>query len=262
MNQLKIFLFSLSLICTLAGNAQKTNATVINDFVVTIHEETVNKILAAVGDISGTNDYEVMLIKGKYHWTIKNPKIAIRPDSSNFFCDAIVKCGPFDYKTPVVGDVKISYDPVKNLIYIKITRAIFELYTMVFNKKIHIKDIHLEDYFKEPFTFEGPQTLQTDMDFSMPDSAVKKVYIKPTDCKMDVKWKEICTSCEMAASDKPFKPVVKPGSPANGVNAITASGTSTVKAVGTSNQSTKTSTANPIKSTTVAPTTTNSTKVK
>lgn len=262
MNRFKIILLLFGFIWASTSNAQKTNTTVINDFVVTIHEETVNKILAAVGDISGTNDYEVMLIKGKYHWTIKNPKISIRPDSSNFFCDAIVKCGPFDYKTPVVGDVKISYDPVKNLIYIKITRAIFELYTMVFNKKIHIKDIHLEEYFKDPFTFEGPQTMQTDMDFSMPDSTIKKIYIKPTDCRMDVKWKEICTSCEMAASDKPFKPAIKPASPANGVSTTTAAGTSTVKAVGTATQSTKTSTNNSVKSTTVAPTTTNTTKGK
>ncbi len=195
----------LLLSITDSNYAQINKTKTINDFVVTLHEETLNKVLAALGDISGANDYEVMLIKGKYHWTIKNPRIAIRPDSSNFFCDALVTCGPFDYKTKVVGDVKIYYDNTKNLINVKITRAIFELYTMVFNKKIHIKDIHLEDYFKDPFSFEGPQTMETDMQFTMPDSTIKKIYIKPTDCRMDIKWKEICTSCEVAISDKPFK---------------------------------------------------------
>lgn len=241
----KILITFLFLNSTLILSAQKTNTTVINDFVVTLHEETVNKILLALGEISGTNDYEVMLIKGKYQWTIKNSKISIRPDSSNFYCDALVKCGPFDYKTQVIGDVKISYDHVKNLINIKITRAIFELYTMVFSKKIHIKDIHLEDYFKEPFTFEGPQTMETSMDFTMPDSTVKKIYIKPTDCRMDVRWKEICTSCEMMVSDKPFKPtkIILPVD-ATKTGTTTSVKTSTVKSNSTSTVSPKTGTVN------------------
>lgn len=185
----------------------------INDFAVSLHEETVNKVLAAVGDIKGTNDYEVMLIKGKYHWTIKNPRINIRPDSSDFMCDALVSVGPFDYKTSVVGNVKIAYDNEKNVIYIKITRAIFELYTMVFGAKVHIKDIHLEEYFKDPFEFEGPKTMATDMEFTMPDSTVKKIYVQPTDCKMELKYKEICTACEVVASDKPIKQAIKVNPP-------------------------------------------------
>ncbi len=192
--------------------AQKKTSTTtipINDFAVSLHEEAVNKVITAIGDISGTNEYEVMFIKGKYHWLMRNAKINIRPDSSNFTCDAFVTCGPFAYKTQVVGDVKITYDNIKNLIYIKISRAIFELYTMVFEKKVHIKDIHLEDYFKEPFAFDGPKTMATDMQFTMPDSSIKKIYIQPTDCKMELKWKEICTACEIAVADKPFKPQIK-----------------------------------------------------
>jgi len=181
----------------------------INDFSVSLHEETVNKVLAAVGDISGMNNYDVMLIHGKYHWIIKNPKINIRPDSSDFTCDAFVNVGPFNYTTTVVGNVKITYDNEKNLIYIRISRAIFELYTMFFGKKVHIKDVHLEEYFKEPFAFEGPRSMATDMEFTMPDSTVKKIYVQPTECKMELKWKEICTACEVIASDKPFKPVIK-----------------------------------------------------
>lgn len=210
---ISIQLLSFSLIAqkqkTIAPVQKKKQVKEINDFVFSLHEETVNKVLAAVGDINGTNDYEVMLIKGKYHWTIQNPKINIRPDSSQFNCDALVKTGPFDYKTQVVGDVKITYDNDKNLIYIKISRAIFELYTMLFGKKIHIKDIHLEEYFKEPFAFEGPKTMATDMEFTMPDSTKKKIYILPSDCRMQLKMKEICTSCEIIASDKPLIPAIK-----------------------------------------------------
>jgi len=93
---------------------------IINDFSVVLHEEAVNKIIAAIGDIKGTNDYEVLLISGKYHWTVQNPKINIRPDSSDFTCDALVNVGPFDYKTQVIGNVKITYDDQKNLIFINV----------------------------------------------------------------------------------------------------------------------------------------------
>lgn len=203
-----IFLFILFSF-SVFGQTTRSVTPVINDFAVVLHEESINKVIAAIGDIKGTNDYEVLLISGKYHWTVKNPKINIRPDSSDFTCDALVNVGPFDYKTQVVGNVKITYDNEKNLIYIKISRAIFELYTVILSKKIHIKDIHLEDYFKEPFAFEGPRTMATDMEFMMPDSTMKKIYVQPTACKMELRWKEICTSCEIVAADKPFKPVLK-----------------------------------------------------
>lgn len=184
-----------------------------NDVTMSLHEEAINKVFTAVGEIKGSSDYEVMLIKGKYYWKIVNPKINLKPDSSDFTCDAKVEVGPFKYSTQVVGNVKVSYDSKKNEIIIKITRAIFELYTVVFEKKIHIKNIHLEEHFKEPFIFEGPRTLATDMEFTMPDSTKKKIYVQPADCEMRVKMKEICTECEIAASDKPFKTTIRPVAP-------------------------------------------------
>lgn len=187
----------------------RVNSQVYNDFAVVLHEETINKVFTAIGEISGKNDYEVLLIKGTYTWTIVNPRINLKPDSSDFTCDAKVDVGPFNYKTKVVGNVKISYDNKKNEISIRITRAIFELYTMVLGKKLHIKDIHLEEHFKDPFVFEGPRSFATDMTFTLPDSTVKKVYVQPTECMMKVVKQSIVTSCEIAASDKPFKTVVK-----------------------------------------------------
>jgi hypothetical protein len=182
---------------------------VYNDFAVVLHEETINKVFTAIGQISGKNEYEVLLVKGTYTWTIVNPKINLKPDSSDFTCDAKVDVGPFNYKTKVVGNVKIGYDNKKNEISIRITRAIFELYTMVLGKKLHIKDIHLEEHFKDPFVFEGPKSFATDMTFTLPDSTVKKIYVQPTECMMKVVKQTIVTSCEIAASDKPFKTVVK-----------------------------------------------------
>lgn len=183
------------------------------DFAFILHENTINKVFTAIGEIKGTNEYEVLYIKGHYDWTVINPKINLMPDSSSFTCDAKVNVGPFNYKTQVVGHVKIVYDNAKNQISIKIARAIFELYTMVFGKKVHIKDIHLEEYFKDPFVFEGPKSFATDMEFTMPDSTMKKIYVQPTDCIMKVVKQSIVTSCDVAASDKPFKSTVKPQLP-------------------------------------------------
>ena len=188
-----------------------------NDFSVSLHEEAVNKVLVALGDIRGTSAYEVMLINGTYTWTIRNPKINIRPDSSYFTCDALVNVSLFDYKSKVVGEVKISYDNEKNLIYVKISRAIFELYTMIFGKKVHIRDIHLEDYFKEPFAFEGPRTITTQMEFPMPDSSRKKIFIQPTECRMELKWKEICTACEISACEVAGPAVIQVSPPIEAV---------------------------------------------
>lgn len=158
-----------------------------------------------IGDISGKSEYDVMMLKGTYNWAISNPKINLLPDSSNFTCDAKVLVGPFSYQSQVVGHVKISYDTKTNHIFIQITRAIFELYTMLLGSKVHIKDIHLEKYFKEPFVFDGPKGYTTNMSFTMPDSTVKKIYIQPSDCVMKVIKEAIITSCEILASNQPFK---------------------------------------------------------
>jgi hypothetical protein len=177
----------------------------LNDFTVILNEEMINKVFGAIGEIKGSNDYEVMLMKGKYDWMVRNPKILIRPDSSHFTCDATVEVGIFSYSTPVFGDVKINYENKKNEIQVKITRAIFELYTMFFGKKVHIKDIDLADYFKDPFVFEGPKSLATDFEFLMPDSTLKKIYVLPSDCGMQIRHMEIVTTCEVVVSDKPPK---------------------------------------------------------
>lgn len=224
----------------------------LNDFSFTLHEETVNKVFLAIGEISGTNDYEVMFVSGKYHWKVVNPQIQIRPDSSQFICDALVNVGPFNYKTNVKGDVKITYDKVKDKIEIKIVRAIFELYTMVLDKKVHIKDIHLEDNFKEPFMFDGPRSYGTSMDVSLPDSVVKKIYIQPSDCEVKIRWQEVYSVCEVIVSDKPLKyPLSTPTPKVSTTPTLTSKGTSAKTATIGSSATTKSVTPAPTK--TVAP---------
>lgn len=212
---MKVFLF---LICIIIVPKTFFSQKMYNDFSVLLHEETINKVFTAIGEISGKNEFEVLLIKGHYKWTIVNPKINLLPDSSDFTCDAKVTVGPFKYSTQVTGNVKIGYDNELNEISIKITKAIFELYTVILGKKIHIKDIHLEDYFKDPFTFEGPKSFATDMSFTLPDSTVKKIYVQPTECIMKVEKQMIVTSCEVIASDKPIDKKVKVKPPIQAVD--------------------------------------------
>ena len=196
-------MYKVFLLLLLSGSLFAQNKTP-NDFTVVIHEETVNKILKTIDSINGTKDYEVVFIKGKYHYVAKNFTIKIRPDSSQFSCDVKVKVGPFNYRTTVPGDVKISYNKTTNQIQIKVVRAIFELYTNVLGKKIHIKDIDLAENFKEPFSFEGPKTMTTDFDYTMPDGKIKKIYMQPTDCDLKIKWQEIIANFELEACDVPF----------------------------------------------------------
>lgn len=181
-----------------------------NDFAFVLSERAVNKVFTAIGEINGKSEYEVLgIIKGHYNWKVLNPKINFKPDSSDFTCEAKVEVGPFGYKSEVLGHIKIGYDDKTNLISIKITDAVFELYTVVLKKKIHIKDIHLEEYFKDPFLFEGPKTMATDMKFTMPDSTVKQIYVQPTICVMKVVKQAIKTMCDITAQDKPFKKEMK-----------------------------------------------------
>lgn len=194
-----IFLFLVQFSFVLVGQ----NA---NDFAFVLSERAVNKVFTAIGEINGKSEYEVLgIIKGHYNWKVINPKINFKPDSSDFTCDAKVEVGPFGYKSQVLGRVKINYDNKSDLISIKITNAVFELYTMVLGKKIHIKDIHLEDYFKDPFLFEGPRSFATDMSFTMPDSTLKQIYVQPTQCVMKVSKQLIKISCDIEAQNKPFK---------------------------------------------------------
>jgi hypothetical protein len=194
-----------TLLLLILCNAMIAQKKIPSDFSITIHEESINKIITTIGPITGSSKYDIYVTDINYTWTLENPHIQVRPDSSQFVCDVKVEAGIIKYNTQVHGDVKITYDPVTNQIQIKIARAIFELYTKLFGKKIHIKDIDLADNFKEPFVFDGPQTMNTDFDFTMPDNIIKKVYVQPLNCTIELKWKEILVLFDIEACDTPFK---------------------------------------------------------
>jgi hypothetical protein len=178
-----------------------------NDMRVVIHEEMLNKMLAALGTISGKEPYSALLMKDTCYWTLINPKIRLHPGKADFETNVNVKAGPFNYTTPVKGNVAVTYDRVKNVINVKIETAIMELYTKILGKKIHIKDIDLADQFDEPFTFDGPTATESEMEFPMPDGTTKVLVMRTTDCDLRVEEKMIVVPCEMEFLPKP---VIKP----------------------------------------------------
>lgn len=176
-----------------------------NDMRIVIHEEMLNKMLAALGNISGKEPYSALLVKDTCYWTLIGPKIRLHPGKADFETNVNVKAGPFNYTTPVKGNVAVTYDRVKNVINVKIESAIMELYTKVLGKKIHIKDIDLADQFTEPFTFDGPTATESEMEFPMPDGTTKVMVMRTSDCDLSVVEDMILVPCEME-----FLPKVQP----------------------------------------------------
>jgi hypothetical protein len=207
---LRSLICALLLAAALPSTAQQTNLTPGNDLKVLLHEESINKMFAAIGSISGSSDYEVLFFKGKYDWTMMNSKIVLKPGKGDFITDVRVEAGLINYTTQVVGNVDIWYDYKTNLINVKVTRAVFEIYTKIFGKKVHIKDIDLAEYFAEPLTFEGPMTLNTDMTFTMPDGKTKKIYCWPSKVDLKVLENFIEVSCRLEFSEKLFVPPTQP----------------------------------------------------
>jgi hypothetical protein len=176
-----------------AAFAQEKN----DDIKVILHEQTLNKLFTALGPVYGSDTYTFLLVKGTYHWTLLNPHIELRDSSAEYVADVAVETGPFNYKSKVKGKVSITYAADSNKIIIRITEAILPLYTKVFGTEVHIKDIDLALSYKDPFVFDGPLSIRTDMDFSMPDGNVRRVHAIPVHCGLIVKDHKIVVACDI-----------------------------------------------------------------
>lgn len=192
------------LVCVRPALAQR------NDLTIQIHEETLNKMLSAVGDINGSNPYEVAFVKGVYHWTLIKPTIYLTTDSAKFRTDAKVEVGLFNYTDEVVGKVTINYIPKTNKIAIQVVDAPFEIYTTIFGKKIVLKKIQIANYFKTPFLFEGPMTMTSAMEFMMPDSSIKKLIATPSQCDIKIVPQLIMVSTELEFIPLPLPRLITP----------------------------------------------------
>ncbi len=174
----------------------------LNDINVVIHQETLNKLVVALGEVKGDSEYDFMFMTWHYQWSVLKSAFELMPGKANFISDVKVDVGPFTYSSKVNGNVDVTYDIKTNLISIKVKEAVFELYTVIFGKKYHIKDINLADYYQTPFTFEGPMSIETEMEFMMPDNTIKKLYARATNCILTVQDKKIVVASEIDFFDK------------------------------------------------------------
>lgn len=180
-----------------------------NDLKVILHEEMINKSLAALGNITGKEPYKVLFVEDTFQWTLISPKIYLHPGKSEFVTDVNVTAGPFSYSTPCTGDVLIWYDRTKNLINVKVTRAIVGIYTKVFGVKQHIKDIDLASHFEDPFVFTGPAATTSEMPMEMPDGSVKILEMVTTSCDIIIQEDVLVVPCEVEFKEKIVPPVKK-----------------------------------------------------
>jgi hypothetical protein len=201
----KIALFILLLYGVLRLQAQP-----LNDLEVVIHQETLNKMVKALGEVKGNSEYEFLFMTWHYQWSVLKSSFELMPGKATFISDVKVDVGPFSYTSQVVGNVDVAYEMKTNLISVKVKQAVFELYTVVFGKKIHIRDVDLASYYQTPFTFEGPMTMETVMEFTMPDSTIKKLYARPTQCTVTVIDRKIVVASEVDFFDKSMYQIKKP----------------------------------------------------
>jgi hypothetical protein len=167
------------------------------DLIVTIHENVLNKMFKAIGQIKGTSSYSFMFMEGTYDWTLINPQFRIHPGKVDFLTDVRVTVGKYNYLLHVSGNAETCYQPENNLIFVEITDAKFPLNIMFFGKVQHLWDVDLAKYFETPFTFEGPLSIGTEFVFPMPDNTTKTIYAHPVNCGVKIAEKRIIVSAEM-----------------------------------------------------------------
>ena len=179
------------------GYGQAPDATVI------IHQNMLNAFLDAVGPVSGTKDFNFLSVKGKYTWTLSNARIELLPGHAKFLADANIKAGPVSYSSPAVGNVGVRYDPRENRIKISIEHAVFEVYTKIFGRKIHIANVDAAEFYHPRFEFSGPRPVDTSVRVRLPDDREKMLYIIPVSQEMRIEDRAIVVTSHMVFSDRP-----------------------------------------------------------
>ena len=168
-----------------------------NDLLVVMHQETLNKLLTAIGEIAGNAEYKVVGITGHYTWKLNSTQINLLKDSAFFSTDVTVETGFNTYTDHINGKMSITYDKKTNLISVKVADAVFELRVSVLGKEFKIKRVQIADYLSSPFTFEGPKTVNNEMTFTMPNGEVKRLSVRPSSLTMRIVDKQIIVASEL-----------------------------------------------------------------
>ncbi|MBC8343098.1 MAG: hypothetical protein ISR55_06715 [Bacteroidetes bacterium] len=165
----------------LTGYAQKSDLT------ISISDQMINKVLAAVGSISDEDEYQLLMIKGKYSWLVENTRIKLEENKALFVADVKVKAGPIKYEDRVSGLLDVTYNPKTNKLELKLTHAYLDIKTKIFGKEKIITTVDLANYYKAPFVFDGPIDYQEVFEIEMPDKTVKKLKTVVERCNINVK---------------------------------------------------------------------------
>jgi hypothetical protein len=94
----------LLLFCSLSAASRGQN-----DLVVTLHERTLNNLFGALGEFTGKEEYELLLIKRSFTWTLTGMRIELEKDSAVFITQARVETDFGTYTDEVRGKVAIGY---------------------------------------------------------------------------------------------------------------------------------------------------------
>jgi len=140
-----------------------------------IHENIVNEFLLSIGEIEGSGNIGLF----DYNWNVYNLRVDINKDSSIFNGLVKLKSGSFEREDMIVGDVTISYNKDKNLIYVQISNIIIDIdlsdVLSILPKNTFMINIDISNYFLEPFEIDAPQPKE--ISYSLPLSNKKERLI-------------------------------------------------------------------------------------
>lgn len=150
------------------------------DASIVIRENTLNKFLAAIGDIEKSEPFNVSGIKGEFHWLVQNPKLVLTSGKARFQADVTVslKSPKLSYSTPAYGEVSVIYDNVSNRINVKVEKVAFDVVFTIFGKRIKITEVDISRFYRIAFAFPGPKPFESSVDVTMPDDSKKKIKIE------------------------------------------------------------------------------------
>lgn len=198
----KLFLVGVFLISTVtvaqAGGPQP-------DLSVVIYEQNLNKLLGAVGPISGKGPYNIGISSGEFNWEVRNPRIEIQNGQARFVADTKVNAGFFNYSPQTKGNVDIQYDAKRNKIKVKVTRAEFEVYLEFFGSRTHITDVDITPFYKQEFEFDGIELAQTKFDVQIAENKTKTIYLSTNTPTLSLEKGKIVLSTQVVFSDQPSK---------------------------------------------------------
>ena len=151
---------------------------------VSIHEYLINNYFVSIGEISGKGSKKVLGGKVKYTWKVKDPNINIESGTATFNAKVDLKAGKINATKKAKGKLDITYIKEKNVIKLKTKEIKVKLTFKMLGQKVNIGTIDLSNYYKPSFEFAGPQPIQNQIEFELPDKTKKIINIESVNEKL------------------------------------------------------------------------------